>query len=97
MVMSLLFVISGIGILGFNNWGCIVATIGASGKLLLGLTEIVSTCLSDIEIGDSEQQYIFGLARGFIIFWVVLTMIYPAIAVVILQRKSTREVFRQMR
>lgn len=91
--LSLLLVISGIGILMFRNWGRITAIIAAGGKLILGIVEIVHACLQHVEITDPEQKFIFTMTRLFYIILIVLTLIYPAIVFFLLNRRSTRELF----
>jgi hypothetical protein len=94
MLVSLLLAISGVGILSLRNWGRIVALFAAYGKLFLGALEIVLIAISTPELADNEQKFVFGVTRAFYIFWLVLAMVYPAVLVYLLQRSSTRRIFR---
>jgi hypothetical protein len=96
VLVALAFVLSGIVILLFHNWGRILAIICACVKLILGSVEIVSTLFFSDEITNPEQRFVASVATAFYIFFVLLTMVYPVIVLVILRRSSTREVFRSI-
>ena len=93
-LISILLVISGIGILSFLNWGRILAIIAASAKFILGTIEIISVSLSPTEAVGTEQRFTTNVVKVFYVFCVLLTMIYPVIVLVLLQRRSTRELFK---
>lgn len=97
-LLALLFVISGIGILLFKNWGRILAIVVAAVKLLLCFKDIVLMIFAisaGAETMASEQRFVFNVTTGLCVFFVILTMIYPAVVFVLLLRKTTREVFRK--
>jgi hypothetical protein len=94
-LIAVLLVISGIAILMFLNWGRILALIAASVKLLLGAIEIISVSLSPIETADTEQQFIAHIVKVFYVFFIILIMVYPVIILVLLRRRSTRELFKR--
>ena len=94
VMVAFAFVLSGIGILTFQNWGRILAIISACSKLLLGSIEIISLLLVGSGVTDSEQQFIASVATAFYMFFVLLTMVYPVIVLVLLRWSSTREAFR---
>ena len=94
-VIAVLLIISGIAILRFLNWGRILALVAVSAKLIVGIIEMVSVALSPIEAADTEQQFIAHIAKSFYVFLIILFMVYPAIVLILLWRKSTRELFKR--
>ncbi len=97
-ILALFLAISGIGILLFKNWARILAIVVVAVKLLQSLVGVVMTFLaiaSNAEGLSPDQEYVINATLAFCIFFVILTMIYPAIVLILLQRKTTREVFRK--
>jgi hypothetical protein len=92
---AFLFVISGIGILALRNWARILAIIAACLKLILGTIEVISVALTPIETAADEQRFITGIVKGFYIFCVLLTIVYPVIVLILLPRRTTRELFKR--
>jgi hypothetical protein len=95
ILIGLLLLISGCGILAFRNWGRILAMVSALGKIVHGTTGLILMYMGDFEMPDSEKQFVFNTTRIFIVFCILLTMIYPVLLLVLLQRRSIREVFRE--
>ena len=96
-LIALVVIISGVAILYFRNWGRILAIIAASAKLLFGLIEIVGVLLLPPQRAGPEHRFVANVTRSLIVFCYVLTMVYPALVIVLLKRKSTREIFKSRR
>jgi hypothetical protein len=95
LLCALALCISGIGILRFANWGRILALTVVSIKIIMGLWEIAGVFrLPVVETVSQEQAFIINTSKAFYIFIAMLVLIYPVIVFILLNRRSTRQCFR---
>jgi hypothetical protein len=94
LLCACILCISGIGILQFANWGRILAVMAATGKLILGLYQMIDIIFTPLKMSESEQEYIIIASKMFACFIVFLTLIYPLIVLILLNRRSTRQSFQ---
>ncbi|NIU25986.1 DUF3592 domain-containing protein [candidate division KSB1 bacterium] len=99
-VLALLLIVSGVGILLWKNWARILAVVVVIGQLVVGLKDVMVVLFS-VKSGTEglapDQVFILKVITGFYTFLVILTMVYPAVVLLLLQRRSTREVFRRFK
>ncbi|MHC4691293.1 MAG: DUF3592 domain-containing protein [Planctomycetota bacterium] len=97
-VLALVLVVSGVGILLWKNWARILAVVVVIGQLVVGLKDVLVVLFS-VKSGTEglapDQVFILKVITGFYTFLVILTMVYPAVVLLLLQRRSTREIFRR--
>ncbi len=91
--LSLLFIISGIGVLGLWSWGRLMGIVAGYGKLAFGVITIMTTTLTTEQMADQQQQFVYNLTKVFSVIFILLAMVYPVVAVILLQRHSTRQLF----
>jgi hypothetical protein len=99
-MLALLLVVSGVGILLWKNWARILAVVVVIGQLVIKLKDVM-ILLFNVKSGTEglapDQAFILKVTIGFCTFLVILTMLYPAVVLILLQRRSAREVFRRFR
>ncbi len=99
-LLALLLVVSGVGILLWKKWARILAVAVVIGQLVVGLKDVM-VALFSVKSGTEglapDQAFILKVITGFYTFLVILTMVYPTVVLLLLQRRSTREIFRRFR
>lgn len=97
-MLALLLTVSGVWILLWKNWARILAVVVVIGQLVVGVKDVMVVLFS-VKSGTEglapDQAFILKVITGFYTFLVILTMVYPAVVLILLQRRSTREIFRR--
>ncbi|MBI1785757.1 hypothetical protein HYR69_11490 [Candidatus Sumerlaeota bacterium] len=95
--LAMTLIVSALGFFFARHWARIVAMIAGSGQIIMSLLSVAGTIIwsSNMENLSQETQFAMQVGTSGAMFIAVLGMIYPLVLVVLLSRRSTREVYEQ--
>ena len=94
VALASMLLVSALGIYRLRRWGIVLASLGASGQILMRLLGLANVILGPRWSGaDEETGALFALMKVFLCFLIVVGMVYPTILLIVLNRSGTKTLF----